>query len=44
MLSWEVTLKTGENRWSIITIEADDHLTAIRTALRLLGGTFVSVV
>lgn len=44
MKSWEVTVRTGDNAWSIVTIEASDHLEAGRVAVRLLGGVVVVVV
>jgi hypothetical protein len=35
--TWIVTLKTGDNQWSTITVEADTHFGAIKNAQRLLG-------
>lgn len=35
--SWTVTLHTGPNQWSTITVEARDHVAAGRIAQRLLG-------
>jgi hypothetical protein len=35
--TWVVTLKTGDNTWSNIMVEADTHLGAARMAKRLLG-------
>lgn len=35
--SWTVTLRTGENCWSTITVEAVDHVEAGRIARRLIG-------
>ena len=37
MSTWKVTLKTGANKWSTITVEAGTHANAIRIAQRLLG-------
>lgn len=37
MTAWTITLKTGDNRWSTITVEAADHVAAVRSARRLLG-------
>jgi hypothetical protein len=41
--TWTITSKTGPNTWSIITIESSDPDDAIARALRLIGGTIVSV-
>jgi hypothetical protein len=38
--NWKVTMRTGEASWSIITVEAADHVTAINEAQRLVGGQF----
>lgn len=37
MTSWTVTLKTGANAWSTITVEATDHIEALKIARRFLG-------
>lgn len=42
--AWTVTMKTGIDTWSEITVEAHDHIEAAAIATRLIGGTFVSVV
>lgn len=34
---WVVTLKTGDNKWSTIMVEADTRLGATRAAQRLIG-------
>ena len=36
-LQWIVTLKTGENKWSSVMVEADTHFGAARIAKRLIG-------
>jgi hypothetical protein len=37
MTNWSVTLRTGTSTWSTITVEAPDHVAAVRHARRLLG-------
>jgi hypothetical protein len=37
MQEWKVTLKTSDNCWSTIAVEADSHMGAVAQARRLLG-------
>jgi hypothetical protein len=37
MNTWKVTLKTGPNKWSTITVDCQTHYEAIAKAKRLLG-------
>jgi hypothetical protein len=37
MNTWKVTLKTGPNRWSTVTVECQSHFDAIRAARRIVG-------
>jgi len=38
--SWKVTMRTDEASWSVITVDAVNHVTAINEAQRLVGGQF----
>jgi hypothetical protein len=44
MNTWTVTLKTGSKTWSTITVEADTHVAAVKSAQRLLGSFPVTCV
>lgn len=37
MNEWKITLKTGPNRWSTVTVKCQTHFEAIAKARRILG-------